>query len=211
MDKTLFARIWFGLIALQIAIVVPTRMVLSWNDINGDFEKPLARAFNVLCFFTIQSNLIVCVVSAMLFLSINRSSRGFVVAQLTGLVCIIVAGTVYYLLLAGEEELTGLAVITNFVVHTSAPIMFTIGWLLFVEHGQTTWRSVKFALVFPISWAIFAMARGALIHYYPYPFMNVGDLGYTTALLNMFVVTLFFIMLFVGAHLLDSKLLNRAD
>lgn len=206
MNKGTISRVWYGLIAIQIFVAVVVRTTLSWQDANGDFSTPLARGVNVFCYFTILSNLLVGVICVLLAKKTPPSSEGFVIAQLAGLVCIIVAGVVYHILLASEEHLTGLAVLTNFVVHTSAAIMFTIGWLFFNVHGRITWRTVRFALLFPIGWAVCAMIRGAAIHYYPYPFMDVDYLGYAHALLNMAVVTLFFLALFAGAYLIDKAM-----
>lgn len=206
MTKDRFARFWYGLIALQVMIVIPIRLVRSWNDIYGDFSEGWARSVNVLCYFTNQSNILVGVISALLVFNLKRSSFRFVVAQFTALICIVVAGVVYYLLLASEDNLVGIDAITNFVVHTSVPIMFVIGWLAFIDRGQTTMKTVRYSLIFPICWAIFAMVRGAIIDWYPYPFMDVRDLGYAMALLNMSVVTLFFLLLYFLAHLLDKKL-----
>ena len=160
------------------------------------------------CYFTIQSNILVGVIGILLAINVKRESTKFIVAQLTGLVCILVAGIVYHVLLASEDQLEGMAVITNFVVHTSAPIMFLLGWIFFNNHGRTSWRTVQLSLIFPVGWAVFAMIRGAIIHYYPYPFMDVAYLGYAKALTNMAVVTVFFIALFVGAHLSDKKLVR---
>lgn len=208
MSKTSIARVWYAAIAVQVLIAISIRGVLSWQDINGEFSTPIGRVVNMFCYFTIQSNILVGVVALLLAINTKRDSTRFFVAQLTGLVCVLVAGVVYHILLASEEHLEGLTVLTNFVVHTSAPIMFTLGWLFFNDHGRTTWRIVRLSLLFPIGWAIFAMIRGAIIHYYPYPFMDVVDLGYATALINMGVVTVFFIALFVGVHLLDRKIAN---
>ncbi len=206
MNKVVSGRIWYGLIAVQILVAIPVRTVLSWQDVNGEFTTPIARAFNTYCYFTILSNLLVAVVCVFLAKKNPPTSDRFVVAQLTGLVCIIVAGVVYHLLLASEDQLEGLEVVTNFVMHTSAPVMFLIGWLFFNAHGRTTWKTVKLSLIFPISWAVFALVRGAIISYYPYPFMDVNVLGYGRALINMAVVTLFFLVLFAGAHMLDKAM-----
>ena len=209
MNKALVGRIWFGIIAVQVILVIPIRMYLSWFDVTGEFEQAWARSVNVLCYFTNQSNLIVGVVCLMLAVNIDRQSTRFVIAELTGLICVIVAGTVYYLMLASEDSLTGIEIPCNFIVHASVPIMFTIGWLVFIPHGNVTWRTVRYSLAFPVGWAIFAMIRGAIISYYPYPFMDVRDLGYPTALINMLVVTLFFVALFIGAYFVDKKLGQR--
>lgn len=209
MNKSSIGRIWFGLLVAIIAILMPTRGILSWNDINGEFTTSWARALNVYCYFTNQSAILVGIVSLMIALKKCRESKIFVVAEFTALICTIVAGTVYYLLLAREEHLHGIAAVNNFTVHAIVPVMYAVGWIVFAEHGKTNWNIVKLSLIFPISWAIFALVRGAIIHWYPYPFMDVDFLGYAIALLNMLVVTMFFVLLFVGAHLLDTKVLAK--
>ena len=208
MNKNLIARLWFGAIALQVFLVMPTRLVLSWNDQYGEFSEPCARSVNVLCYFTNQSNILVGVVCLLLAINLNRKSKLFDVAKFSGLICIVVAGTVYYLLLASEDNLEGLAAVNNFIVHASVPVMYFLGWLVFVKHGSTNWKVVRLSLIFPVGWAAFALIRGAIIDFYPYPFMDVNYLGYIPALINMVFVTLFFVALFVGAHLLDRKLVQ---
>ena len=91
MNKALVGRIWFGIIAVQVILVIPIRMYLSWFDVTGEFEQAWARSVNVLCYFTNQSNLIVGVVCLMLAVNIDRQSTRFVIAELTGLICVIVA------------------------------------------------------------------------------------------------------------------------
>ncbi|HMS24223.1 MAG TPA: Pr6Pr family membrane protein, partial [Acidimicrobiia bacterium] len=121
MSKTSIARVWYAAIAVQVLIAISIRGVLSWQDINGEFSTPIGRVVNMFCYFTIQSNILVGVVALLLAINTKRDSTRFFVAQLTGLVCVLVAGVVYHILLASEEHLEGLTVLTNFVVHTSAP------------------------------------------------------------------------------------------
>jgi len=204
------AQLWFGLIFVQVAIVIPIRLVVDWNNYYGQFDQPIARSLNVLLYFTNLSNIAVAIVSLLLVIDLNRRSPRFLVAELSSLVCVVVAGLVYWLLLASEDNVVGIDVFTNYAVHATVPLMFLVGWIFFVEHGHMTLKAIKFALLFPISWAVMAMLRGALVEWYPYPFMDVRDLGYATALLNMAVVTLFFVALFFGAYFVDTKLLGKA-
>ena len=62
------------------------------------------------------------------------------------------------------------------------------------------------ACVFPICWAVFAMVRGAFIHFYPYPFIDVDTHGYARVLLNSAVVAVVFVGLSFGALALDRVL-----
>ena len=52
--------------------------------------------------------------------------------------------------------------------------------------------------------------RGAAIHWYPYPFIDVTRLGYGKAILNCFWVALLLFGLAAGATALDSRLGRRA-
>ena len=207
----MLVKLWFGIIFVQVAIVIPIRLVIDWNNIYGQFDQPIARSLNVLLYFTNLSNILVAVESLMLVKNSKRNSSRFLIAQLTALICIVVAGLVYWLLLAAEDKVVGIDVFTNFAVHASVPLMFLLGWIFFVEHGNTTLKTIKFALLFPVVWAVIAMLRGALIDWYPYPFMDVRDLGYATALINMTVVTLFFLFLFFVAYFLDNKVLSKSE
>lgn len=209
MSSRVFARVWFFTIFIQVAVVIPTRIVVEWQNDYGQFMEPFARSLNVLLYFTNISNMLVAGVSFLLFRDLKRTSFIFQVNTLTSLVSITVSSVVYWLMLAKEENLEGIDVYTNFVVHTSVPVMFIIGWILFMDHKVTYMKTIKYALIFPVGWAVFALVRGVFINWYPYPFMDVRDIGYATALVNMGVVTLFFLGLFFVAHFLDSKLPSK--
>ena len=186
-------------------------MFVDWNNVSGQFDQPVARSLNVLFYFTNLSNILVAAISLLVIVGSKLDTPRGIIAQLTALVCIIVAGSVYWLLLASEDDLTGIDVFTNFAVHTTVPLMYTLGWVFFLDHGKTTLRTIKFSILFPVGWAVFAMVRGALVDWYPYPFMDVRDLGYLTALINMAVVTLFFVALFFLAHFVDIKILSKGE
>ena len=53
------ARWWFGLTAAGVAFGVVVNVAVAATSTGGFFSTAPARVFNVFCFFTIQSNLIV--------------------------------------------------------------------------------------------------------------------------------------------------------
>jgi hypothetical protein len=61
-------------------------------------------------------------------------------------------------------------------------------------------------LLFPACWLVFTLIRGAVIHWYPYPFIDVSVIGYGKAILNSFWVSLLLLGLAAGATALDSRL-----
>ncbi|MFN8016023.1 MAG: Pr6Pr family membrane protein [Acidimicrobiia bacterium] len=206
MAKTSLAKLWFLVISACALFAVPTSAYVSYNDTYGEFSTGIARVVNVFCFFTIITNSICAFLSFIYVKRNGKLSQNQITYFFSAVVSIIVVGVVYYLLVAPTQNLSGISIYTSFIEHTIVPIMFTIGWLIFVPHGVTTTRTVLLALIYPVGWAIFAMIRGSIVSYYPYSFMDVIYLGYAKALMNMAGVTAFFLLLFFGAHLLDKKL-----
>lgn len=70
------------------------------------------------------------------------------------------------------------------------PLLAVIGWVAFGPRGLTSARIAKLSLLFPLAWLAFTLIRGAVIHWYPYPFIDVTSIGYGKAVLNCFWVTL---------------------
>ena len=62
------------------------------------------------------------------------------------------------------------------------------------------------SVLYPLCWLVFTLIRGAVISWYPYPFINVTQLGYGRTILNCFWVSLLLFGLAVGATALDARL-----
>ncbi|NUR94542.1 MAG: Pr6Pr family membrane protein, partial [Kribbellaceae bacterium] len=129
--------------------------------------------------------------------------------RLNGVLCIAVTGIVYHAVLAGTDDLHGWAAFTNFLLHTAAPVVGVVGWLLFGPRGETDWRIVGWSIVFPVLWLVFTLIRGAFVHFYPYPFVNVDEHGYGRVLLNCLLVAVLFLALAAGANTLDRRLYRK--
>lgn len=55
-------------------------------------------------------------------------------------------------------------------------------------------------------WLAFTLIRGAAIHWYPYPFIDVTKIGYAKTLLNCVWVSLLLLGLAAGATVIDGRL-----
>ena len=98
---------------------------------------------------------------------------------------IIMVGTVYYLLLRnlGQEE--GWTLFFEHVLHYVTPPLFVLDWLLFVRTGEVAFRNGIASLGFPALYVAWTLAHGVATGWYPYPFVDVPELGYPRALLNI--------------------------
>ncbi len=210
MTLKVISKIWFSILALSVAWVIPVQAVLNFQEETGMFAENYARVFNMFWFFTILSNILVGYVSYRIVLSGVEQGARFNVAKHTALVAITVTGIVYHLLLAADANLSGLNVVTDFFLHTFIPLGYVLGWIIFNNRGQVNAKVAGKSLLFPIIWAVAVMIRGPIVDYYPYNFMDVRDLGYAEALITMGFVTLFFVALAFGYFLLDKLLEKRS-
>ena len=177
---------------------------------GGHFATPAARVANLSTFFTIESNVIVGVTTLLLVLRPDLDSTVFRVLRLTGLVGIAITGVVYHALLAGLAELTPWGTVADLLLHTVVPVLAVVGWVLFGPRGRTSRRIAVLALVFPVCWLAMTLIRGPIVDWYPYPFVDVAELGYLRVLLNVVGISVLFLLVAFGATALDRRLAARA-
>ena len=202
-----FARIWFGATSalVVVATIVQLRATLSLDA--GFFDSDLKRTLNVFAFFTVQSNLLVGVTTGLLAARIERASTAFRAVYLAAILDITVTGVVFQIALADLDQLEGKAAAADFLLHKAVPIMAVGGWLLFGPRGLFTKRIVAFATAIPVGWVAFTLLRAPFASdWYPYPFVDVTDLGYARVAVNIVVITAFFFALAAGAVALDRRL-----
>jgi hypothetical protein len=202
-------RPWFALTALVVFVAIAMQLLVTANATGGFFASTPVRVANVFAFFTIQSNLIVGVTSLLLATGRARPTVPFRVFRLVGIVNIALTGLVYRTLLVGLVELRGWGLAADFLLHTAVPLLAVVSWLAFGPRGLTSRRIAGLALLYPLAWLAFTLARGALIGWYPYPFLDVGKLGYGRVAANCLGIALVFVAVALGATALDSWLGRR--
>ena len=208
------ARLFYGATAVIVAfgLVLQLGLAIAKDSSAGAFATTPARIVNFFSFFTVQSNVLVVVTSALLALDPDRRSTVFRVLRLDAVICITVTGVVFHLALADLQELTGWDALADFVLHTLSPVLAALGWLVLGPRSHLTPRIVRLAVLPPIGWLAYALVYGAIVEdrfgndYYAYPFMNVQVHGYAVALLRCALVAVLFLGLAVGALALDRSL-----
>jgi hypothetical protein len=163
---------------------------------GGHFHPGLARGVNTFAFFTTDSNVLAGVVAVLLALRPTRREGWFAWLALSALIMITVTGLVFQVALRGVFDLaTSWDRFGNELVHTVMPLLTVIGWLVAWPRGLFSSRTARLAILLPLSWLVFTLVRGAIAHWYPYPFMDVTRLGYGPTLVNCVWVTLLFLIL----------------
>jgi hypothetical protein len=200
-------RAWFGLTALAVVFGLVVQLIVTHNASEGAFfHSALSRTLNVFVFFTILSNIILGASCLLLWMDPDRSSPLFDTIRLTGVVGITITGVVYHAVLSGLFDLETWALVADNVLHTIVPVAAVIGWFVWGPRGRTSGRVVKLSLVFPVGWLVFTLIRGAIVDFYPYPFVDVNHLGYLKVLLNCLWVAVLYLGVASGAHVLDGWL-----
>jgi hypothetical protein len=107
---------------------------------------------------------------------------------------ILLVGVVYTTLLAGLHELRGPVLLADVLLHKVSPVLMALWWLLFAPRAKLRWSAPFWWTVYPIAYFAYAVARGQIDHRYPYPFMDVGKLGWLQTFLNAGGIAMAFII-----------------
>lgn len=181
------------IVALVMQIVVAVRVSGVPHDVSTGLLRGSSlagRIIRVLSFFTILSNLLSGIVSGQLAIRPDRDGPAWRPLRLAALVGITVTGIVYSTVLAAIHQPNGAAETTvNAIVHYVVPVMMVAGWLLFGPRPRIDGRTIAWSSLFPVLWLIYTVVRGAIWHWYPYPFVDVTAHGYLRIAGSALVVT----------------------
>jgi hypothetical protein len=170
------ARLWHGLTAAVAiaALVLQLVLVIRGGKVLDEVEPPDLglRLARFVAYFTIQSNLLVAVLSVQLARDPLRNGNLWRVVRLAGVVGITVTGVVHFALLRPLLDLDGADWFADKLLHMVVPVLAVIGWALLgprprVEPGDV-WRAISW----PVAWVVVVLVVGGLSGWYPYPFMD---------------------------------------
>jgi hypothetical protein len=119
---------WFAAAALAVLLGLVIQVAVSAANEEGLFPTAASRVFNVFCYFTVQSNIVVGVTSALLFVRPQRENEAFRVLRLAGLAAIVVTFVIYHTALSHLVDLDGWAKLADQLLHTLVPVLTVVGW-----------------------------------------------------------------------------------
>ncbi len=205
-DRPTWARAWFGLTGLVVLVGLCVQVWDTARLTSGHFASPLTRTLNILFFFTIESNIILMVTCLCLALRLTGWGTTFAVFRLMGVVCIAITGIVYYAVLKDLLDLHGAAYVSDLILHTISPLMAVAGWLVFGPRRLASYRVAGLVVLYPVLYLAVTLIRGPIVHWYPYPFVDVITHGYLTVAVNCVVVAVLVLAVAFGAAWADGRL-----
>ena len=177
------ARAWHAVLAAVIVVALIVQVALTASGVGSQVSLA-TRLVRLFSYFTIQSNILVGAVAITLAIDPARDGKWWRVLRLDALLGIATTGLVFHVVLAPLSKATGLAALASDCFHYVSPYMALVGWLLFGPRPRIGWSTVALSLIWPAAWLAYTFVHGALTGWYPYLFLNAGEIGYPIALRN---------------------------
>jgi hypothetical protein len=181
---------WLSVI-LQFVLIIINRI--------APVPETIVRFFS---YYTILTNVLVAAAFTSLTGAFGEKWKQFFL-KATNFTAVTVYITVvcitYNVVLRGLVELTGLQRLVDEMLHLVIPIFVLLYWFIVFSSSSLQWKDAFNWMWYPLVYCMYVLIRGAYSGFYPYPFMNVTELGYSSVFINCIYVTVAF---FVVALLL---------
>ncbi|PZX61939.1 Pr6Pr family membrane protein [Hydrotalea sandarakina] len=171
-------------LALIVWFTVLTQYWLMIENRSASIGETTLRFFS---FFTILTNSLVAIYFTLI---VFKNKKGFFAiidkpGTLTAItVYISIVGLIYQILLRHTWKPTGIQMIVDELLHTFIPIMVIVYWYFYENKSLITYKQIPKWLAYPLIYLVYILIRGKISNFYPYYFVNAGNLGLPKVLIN---------------------------
>jgi hypothetical protein len=171
-----FAFAFARLVVLSIGIVA---LIADFDYVIGFSTFVTANWFS---YFTTQSAFVLDVTLAVGVLCALRRAVDppwFVALRILATTYAITSGAVFALIVAqaARQEYRIDVPWSSQLLHFWIPAYAILDWFLAPGRTAARWRMLPWALAFPAVWAAFTLIRGPLVGWYPYYFLDPGQVS----------------------------------
>lgn len=195
------ARFGAGLVAATAWVGLAVQLRASVGQ-TGDLATAL---WVMLRYFTVLTNLLVAIAFTLVML--GRQLKPFLLGG--AVLAILLVGVIYATLLTGLLELSGGALLADFLLHKITPVLVLLWWVLFAAKGQLRWRDPVGWAIYPLAYLPYALVRGQAEGVYAYPFINVAKLGWSAVMVNSVAIAVGFLIAGWVLLAIDRALASR--
>jgi hypothetical protein len=200
---------WGRVFAAMIAALAWGGLAVQFFALFAESGSVMGSLGTMLVYFTITTNLIVAVLFTGMAAGLRGFDRPMVVAGT--MLAIVLVGVVYHLLLRGLTELSGGSLVANVLLHQVTPVVVPVFWLVFVRKGALRLVDPLLWAIYPLGYLVYALVWGGMHGRYPYPFLNVEEIGWGRVWLNAAVIAAGFMVAGWGVVGLDRSIGQRAE
>jgi hypothetical protein len=205
----------YSLAVLRLVLGVGLVGSVTWQ-VTDRIANGIFRPFEYFAYFSIVTaifaGLFLITTGFGLLLKIE-DTKWVEIARLSFAVALIVVGVVYHALLADvandvRDGDYAWPVLPNEIIHTYAPILAAIEYLISVRAFRIRLRAFFWVAFFPLTWLVLSIVRGSVTNWWPYWFINPnGEAGLGGMLTYIAAITGFFLVL--GLAVLGLKQVLR--
>lgn len=166
--------------------------------------------YDVLNFFSYFTNLsnifasVVFIIGAVYLIQRREPTPRDDLIRGASVVAMAIVGIVFSVLLR-DVDLGTLQPWINVVVHYIMPIVVVADWLYQPPKSKLNARQLGYWLIYPLLYLVYTLVRGAIVGFYPYPFLNPNSGAHTAG--SYGVVALYCVAIFVAFLLVGWLLL----
>jgi len=198
-------------LALIFAIIAWIAVVMQFSIMLESRTHPLGETIiRFFSYFTILTNTLVAFYfssQVIFFKEDNFWNRPGTLTSIT--VYIVVVGMVYQIVLRSIWDPQGLARWADELLHFVNPLLVLWFWWRFEEKNKVQWSQLPYWLLYPFLYLVYILIRGQFSGFYPYPFVNVIELGFPMVAINSLVLFFVFLGLSAGLVFIGRKIENR--
>ncbi len=101
---------------------------------------------------------------------------------------------IYQAILRHIWEPKGFQMLVDEMLHTIIPILVIGYWLLFEDKSTFRIKQILPWMNYPLAYLVFVLIRGSFSGFYPYPFINVDQLGFNQVMTNSVMILCLFLV-----------------
>jgi hypothetical protein len=189
-----------GLLALAGWFAVIAQYVLMLNNNVNTVGEATIRFFS---YFTILTNIAVATYYTALLFDAPIARKKGLLSPIT--IYIIIVGLVYQVALRHIWDPQGLQKWVDELLHSVIPLGALIYWGLFEKKGLRYSQIFAWS-IYPLVYLLFILIRGSISGFYPYPFVNVTEIGLQQTLINALIILALFMVLSLVFIFINRKI-----
>ena len=180
---------WFAAAIAVTAVASVGAQFLYLNELRG--QTYAETAWDMARFFTILTNILVAWTWGRAALHRDGVYPPWI-AALT--LAIVMVGAVYHVLLSHLMEFEGLGWFADHGLHTVVPLACLGWWVAFGPKRRLIYSDLPIFALWPSIYLAYVLARGSFDGAYPYPFMDLTNLGAAAVATNLAGLTILLLL-----------------